>query len=129
KAALNWEGEPGDQRVYTYQMLHHEVCKFANCLKKLGIQPGDIVSIYMPMVPELVIAMLACARVGAVHSVIFGGFSSEAIADRNNDAQAKLVITADAGWRRGQQLPLKANVDAALVKSPTGKHCIVVRSV
>jgi len=127
KAALIWEGEPGDQRIYTYQTLHHEVCKFANVLKKLGVEKGDVVSIYMPMIPELVIAMLGCARVGAVHSVIFGGFSSEAIADRNNDAQAKLIITADGGWRRGSQLPLKGNVDAALAKSPTVKHCIVVK--
>ncbi|HVX15181.1 MAG TPA: acetate--CoA ligase [Pirellulales bacterium] len=127
KAAIIWEGEPGDTRVLTYQTLHHEVCKFANALRSLGIKPGDVVSIYMPMVPELPIAMLACARVGAVHSVIFGGFSSEAIADRNNDAQAKLVITADGGWRRGTQLPLKANVDVALEKSPTVKHCIVLK--
>jgi acetyl-CoA synthetase len=127
KAAILWEGEPGDTRVLTYQTLHHEVCKFANVLRSLGIKPGDVVSIYMPMVPELPIAMLACARVGAVHSVIFAGFSSEAIADRNNDAQAKLVITADGGWRRGSQLPLKANVDAALEKSPTVQHCIVLR--
>ncbi len=96
-------------------------------LKKLGIEPGDVVSIYMPMVPELAIAMLACARIGAVHSVIFGGFSAEAIADRNNDAGAKLSITADAGWRRGQQLPLKQNVDEALAKSPTVEKCIVLR--
>jgi len=129
KAALIWEGEPGEQRVLTYQLLHREVCKFANVLKQLGIQPGDVVSIYMPMVPELAIALLACARVGAVHSVIFGGFSSEAIADRNNDAKAKLVITADAGWRRGHQLPLKANVDEALEKSPTVNQCIVLRRV
>jgi acetyl-CoA synthetase len=127
KAAIIWEGEPGDQRTLTYQQLHREVCKFANVLVQQGIHRGDVVSIYMPMVPELAIAMLACARIGAVHSVIFGGFSSEAIADRNNDAQAKLVITADTGWRRGQQLPLKANVDEALKKSPTVRKCIVVR--
>ncbi len=127
KAALIWEGEPGDTRVLTYQMLHHEVSRFANALKGLGIQAGDVVSIYMPMVPELAIAMLACARIGAVHSVIFGGFSSEAIADRNNDASAKLVITADGGWRRGAKLALKDNVDTALDKSPTVKHCIVLR--
>jgi acetyl-CoA synthetase len=127
KAALIWEGEPGDTRVLTYRMLHEEVCKFANALKGLGLQAGDVVSIYMPMVPELAIAMLACARIGAVHSVIFGGFSSEAIADRNNDASAKLVITADGGWRRGGKLALKGNVDAALAKSPTVKHCIVVK--
>lgn len=129
KAALIWEGEPGDSRVFTYQTLHHEVCKFANVLKKLGIKRGDVVSIYMPMVPELVIAMLACARIGAIHSVIFGGFSSEAIADRNHDASAKLVITADSGWRRGSQLPLKENVDEALKKSPTVQNCVVVRRV
>ncbi len=127
KAAILWEGEPGDERTLTYQQLHREVCKFANVLKKLGIAKGDVVSIYMPMVPELAIAMLACARIGAIHSVIFGGFSSEAIADRNNDAQAKLVITADAGWRRGQQVPLKRNVDTALAKSPTVKQCVVIR--
>ncbi len=129
KAALIWEGEPGDQRVLTYGMLHREVCKFANVLKGLGIKQGDVVSMYMPLVPELAIAMLACARIGAVHSVIFGGFSSEAIADRNNDASAKLVITADAGWRRGKQLPLKENVDAALEKSPTVEKCVVLRRV
>lgn len=129
KAALIWEGEPGDVKTFTYLQLHREVCKFANVLKSLGIKPGDVVSIYMPMIPELPIAMLACARVGAVHSVIFGGFSSEAIADRNNDAKAKLVITADAGWRRGSQLPLKSNVDAALAKSPSVEKCIVVRRI
>jgi len=127
KAAIIWEGEPGEERTLTYLQLHREVCKFANVLKKLGIKPGDVVSIYMPLVPELAIAMLACARIGAVHSVIFGGFSSTAIADRNNDAGAKLIITSDSGWRRGQQLPLKANVDAALEKSPTVEHCIVLR--
>ncbi len=129
KAALIWEGEPGDSRVYTYQMLHREVCKFANVLKEMGIQKGDVVAMYMPMVPELAIAMLACARIGAVHSIVFGGFSAEAIADRNNDASAKLQITADAGWRRGKQLPLKVNVDEALDKSPTVEKCIVLRRV
>jgi len=127
KAALIWEGEPGEQRTLTYQQLHHEVSKFANVLKELGLVQGDRVSIYMPLVPELAIAMLACARIGAIHSVIFGGFSSEAIADRNNDAGAKLVITADHGWRRGTQLPLKTNVDAALAKSPTVEKCVVFR--
>jgi acetyl-CoA synthetase len=127
KAAVIWEGEPGDVRVFTYQMLHHEVAKFANVLKSLGIRQGDVVSIYMPLVPELMIAMLACARIGAVHSVIFGGFSAEAIADRNNDAAAKLQITADSGWRRGKQIPLKENVDVALEKSPTVEKCVVVR--
>jgi len=127
KLALIWEGEPGDTRQFTYAQLHREVCQFANVLKSQGVSTGDVVSIYMPMVPELVVAMLACARIGAVHSVIFGGFSAEAIADRNNDAQAKLQITADYGWRRGQQLPLKKNVDEALAKSPTVKKCIVLR--
>ena len=125
KAAIVWEGEPGDSRVLRYQDLHREVCKFANVLKGLGIRAGDRVTIYMPMVPELPIAMLACARIGATHSVIFGGFSAEAVADRNNDAKARLVITADSGWRRGKIVPLKQNVDAALVKSPTVEKCIV----
>jgi len=127
--AYIWEGEPGDVRTFTYQMLHQEVCKFANVLRQLGVNQGDVVSIYMPMIPELPIAMLACARIGAVHSVIFAGFSSEAIAERNNDAKAKVQITADGGWRRGSQLPLKANVDAALEKSPTVQKCVVVRRV
>ena len=127
KAALLWEGEPGDTRTLTYQQLHREVCKFANVLKGLGVGRGDVVSIYMPMVPELVIAMLACAGSGAVHSVIFAGFSGEAIADRNNDAGAKVQLTADYGWRRGHELPLKKTVDEALAKSPTVKHCVVLR--
>ena len=127
KVAIIFEGEPGDSRTLTYAQLHEEVCKFANVLKSQGVEAGDVVSIYLPMTPELAIAMLACARVGAVHSVIFGGFSSEAIADRNNDAQAKVQITADAGWRRGSELPLKATVDAALAKSPTVEKCIVLR--
>jgi len=126
KAAIIWEGEPGDTRTLTYQQLHREVCKFANALKLVGIEKGDRVTIYMPMVPEAAIAMLACARIGATHSVIFGGFSAEAVADRNNDAKSKLVITADGGWRRGKVVPLKANVDAALEKSPTVQKCIVL---
>ncbi|HEX5271196.1 MAG TPA: acetate--CoA ligase, partial [Gemmataceae bacterium] len=125
KAAIVWEGEPGDSRVLRYQDLHREVCKFANVLKGLGIKAGDRVTIYMPMVPELAIAMLACARVGATHSIVFGGFSAEAVADRNNDAKARLVITADGGWRRGKVVPLKQNVDAALAKSPTVEKCVV----
>ncbi len=127
KAAIVWEGEPGDTVTLTYAELHREVCKFSNVLKSLGIRQGDVVSIYMPMTPELAIAMLACARVGAIHSVIFGGFSAEAIAERNNDAQAKLQITADAGWRRGKQLPLKETVDEALKKAPTVEKCVVLR--
>jgi acetyl-CoA synthetase len=125
KAAIIWEGEPGDSRVLTYQMLHHEVCQFANVLKGQGVQAGDRVTIYMPMVPEAAVAMLACARIGAVHSVVFGGFSADAVADRNNDAKARLIITADGGWRRGKIVPLKQNVDAALAKSPTVQKCIV----
>jgi len=126
KAAIIWEGEPGDSRTLTYQQLHREVCKFANALKALGVGKGDRVSIYMPMVPEAAVAMLACARIGAMHSVVFGGFSAEAVADRNNDAQSKCIITADGGWRRGKVVPLKANVDAALEKSPTVQTCIVL---
>ena len=125
KAAIIWEGEPGDTRVLRYQDLHREVCQFANVLKGQGIQAGERVTIYMPMVPELAIAVLACARIGAVHSVVFGGFSAEAVADRNNDAKAKLIITADGGWRRGKVIPLKQSVDAALEKSATVTKCIV----
>ena len=127
KTAILWEGEPGDERTLTYSELHHEVCKFSNVLKSLGVKQGDVVSIYMPMTPELAIAMLACARVGAIHSVIFAGFSAEAIADRNNDASAKLQITSDGAWRRGKVLPLKETVDQALDKSPTVEKCVVLR--
>jgi acetyl-CoA synthetase len=120
KAALIWEGEPagpgtpGEERVYTYKQLHHEVCLFANVLKRNGVKKGDRVIIYLPMVPEAAIAMLACTRIGAVHSVIFGGFSAQSVADRIFDSQAKLVITADGGFRRGTTVPLKKNVDEAL---------------
>ena len=128
KTALVWIGEPTDERrEFNYRELLAEVCRCAAGLQKLGIKAGDVVSIYMPMTPELVIAMLACARIGAVHSVIFGGFSSEAIADRNEDAKAVAVITADGGWRRGTSLALKKNVDEALKKSPTVKHVIVLK--
>ncbi len=127
RAAFIWEGEPGDVRTLTYADLLSEVKKFANVLKSLGAKRGDVVSIYMPLTPELPIAMLACARIGAIHSVIFAGFSAEAIADRNNDAKAKIQITADAGWRRGKALDLKATVDDALAKSPTVDKCIVLR--
>ena len=127
KTAIVWEGEPGDSRSFTYLELHREVCRAANMLKRQGIGPGDVVSIYMPMVPELAIAMLACARIGAVHSIIFAGFSAEAIADRNHDASAKLQLTADGTWRRGQQLALKETVDEALRKSPTVQKCVVVK--
>lgn len=127
QTAIIWEGEPGDQRTLTYAELQTEVSKCASALKSLGIGTGDVVSLYMPMTPELAIAMLACARIGAIHSVIFAGFSAEAIAERNNDAGAKLVITADGGWRRGKVLPLKETVDQALAKSPTVEHCIVLK--
>jgi acetyl-CoA synthetase len=128
KTAILWQGEPeAESRSLTYAQLHREVSEFANVLKQLGIRKGDVVSIYMPMVPELAIAMLACARVGAIHSVIFAGFSAEAIADRNRDASAKLQITADGGWRRGKMLPLKEIVDEALAKSPSVEKCVVLR--
>jgi len=127
KAALIWEGEPGDQRTLTYQQLHTEVCKFANVLKSSGIAKGDRVALYMPLIPELAIAMLACARIGATHSVIFGGFSSTALIDRINDASCKLVVTADGGWRRGKEVKLKPAVDEALKQTPSVKTCIVVR--
>ncbi len=127
KAAIIWEGEPGDSRVLTYQDLHREVCKFANVLKKLGVTTGDRVTLYMPMIPELAIAMLACARIGATHSIIFGGFSADAVADRNNDAQAKLIVTADGGWRRGKDILLKQAVDDSLEKSPSVQRVVVVR--
>ena len=127
KAALIWEGEPGDTRTLTYQQLHTQVCKFANVLKKADVQTGDRVALYMPLVPELAIAMLACARIGATHSVIFGGFSSAALIDRINDASCKVVVTADGGWRRGNEVKLKAAVDEALKETPSVKTSIVVR--
>jgi len=127
QTALIWEGEPGDERTFTYAELHQEVSKFANALKGLGVVKGDRVTIYLPMVPEAAVAMLACARIGAVHSVVFGGFSPESLADRNNDAQAKVLITADGGWRRGGVVPLKANADVALDSSPTIEHVVVVQ--
>ena len=116
KAAIIWEGEPGESRTLTYRQLHREVCRFANVLLAKGIKSKDRVLIYMPMVPEAAIAMLACARIGAVHSVVFGGFSAESIADRLEDCKAKAVITSDGGYRRGSVVPLKANVDEALKK-------------
>jgi acetyl-CoA synthetase len=127
KAALIWEGEPGDERILTYQTLHREVCKFAHVLKNIGVQAGDRVAIYMPMVPELPIAMLACARIGATHSVVFGGFSADALRDRINDAQAKLVVTADGGYRRGAEIQLKKAVDEAIQQTPSIQHVIVYR--
>ena len=127
KAALVWEGEPGDRRTYTYWDLHVEVCKFANVLVRLGVHKGDRVGIYMPLIPEVAIAMLACTRIGAIHSVVFGGFSPESLRDRMNDAQATVLITADGGYRRGQIVPLKRNVDEALAAAPTIKHVVVVK--
>ncbi|HEX8709729.1 MAG TPA: acetate--CoA ligase [Pyrinomonadaceae bacterium] len=127
KAAIIWEGEPGDQRTLTYQQLHAEVCRFANVLKGAGIRTGDRVALYMPMIPELAIAMLACARLGATHSIIFGGFSAAALIDRINDAGCKLVVTADGGWRRGAEVKLKPAIDEALKQTPSVTGCIVVR--
>ena len=127
KAALIWEGEPGEVRTLTYQQLHHEVCKFANVLKILEIKKGDRVVIYMGMVPELPIAMLACARIGAVHSVVFGGFSADALRDRTNDAQAVAVITQDGAFRRGTEIRLKSSVDEALKEAPSVRNVIVFR--
>ena len=127
KAALIWEGEPGETRTYTYQQLHTEVCKFANVLKHAGVERGDRVALYMPLIPELAISMLACARIGATHSVVFGGFSSTALVDRINDASCKIVVTADGGWRRGNEVKLKAAVDEALKETPSVNACIVVR--
>lgn len=129
KAALIWEGEPGDSRTLTYAQLHREVCQMANVIKQLGVQKGDRVGIYMPMIPEAAIAMLACARIGAVHSVVFGGFSAEALRDRLNDGQAKLVITADGGFRKDAAVGLKAQVDKALANNavPSVTNVLVVQ--
>jgi acetyl-CoA synthetase len=126
KAAIIWEGEPGDTRVLTYRDLYREVNKAAAALKRLGVQKGDRVAIYLGMVPELPIAMLACARLGAPHTVIFAGFSAESIADRVNDCQATLAITADGGWRRGARIPLKETMDKALESCPSVKNVLVV---
>ena len=129
KAALIWEGENGDSRTLTYAQLHREVCQFANALKQLGVQKGDRVGIYMPMIPEAAIAMLACARIGAVHGVVFGGFSAEALRDRLVDSEAKLVITADGGWRKDAIVPLKEQVDKAIANgaAPSVTNVLVVK--
>jgi acetyl-CoA synthetase len=129
RVAYHWIGEPGDRRTLTYADLHREVQKAANALLELGIRTGDRVAIYMPMIPELPIAMLACARIGAPHTVVFGGFSAEALASRVNDAQARLLITADGGWRRGKVVDLKSAADEALTHTTTIEHVIVVRRV
>jgi acetyl-CoA synthetase len=127
KAALVWEGEPGDRRTLTYFDLYRQVSQFANVLKSLGVKRGDRVAIYLPLIPELAIAMLACARIGAIHSVVFGGFSSESLRDRINDAQCTLLITADGGWRRGQVVPLKKMADEALTGTPSIKNVVIVQ--
>ena len=127
KAAFIWEGEPGDRRTLTYWDLYRQVSAFGNVLKSLGVKRGDRVALYMPLIPELAIAMLACARIGAVHSVVFGGFSAESLRDRINDSQCVLLVTADGGYRRGQIVPLKEMADAALEGTPSIRHVVVVQ--
>jgi len=127
KVAFYWEGEPGDTRTVRYRELLDETQKFANVLLSLGVRKGDRVNIYLPMIPETVVAMLACARIGAAHSVVFGGFSATALADRINDASARVLVTADGGWRRGEVFPLKPQADEAVGNSPTIEHVVVVR--
>jgi len=127
KVAIHWEGEPGDTRTITYSQLLDETKRFANVLKSLGVDRGDRVNIYLPMIPEAAVAMLACARIGAAHSVVFGGFSSQALADRINDASAKVLITADGGYRRGEVFPLKPAADEAVANTPTIEHVVVVK--
>src|SRR5688572_17480551 len=127
KAALLWEGEPADSRTLTPWELYREVNRFASALKRGGAKRGDIVTIYMPMIPEVVVAILACARIGAIHSVVFGGFSPESLRDRINDAKAKVLITADGGYRRGQIVPLKRNSDKALEECPSIENVVVVQ--
>ncbi|MCX7809216.1 MAG: AMP-binding protein, partial [Deltaproteobacteria bacterium] len=129
KAAIIFEGEPGDVRVLTYAQLHREVCKMAHALRLLGVEAGDRVAIYMGMVPEAIIGMLACARIGAVHTVVFGGFAPEALRDRINDAQAKVLLTQDGAWRRGNLIPLKANADRILGETPSVRHVVVYRRI
>jgi acetyl-CoA synthetase len=126
KVALIWRGEEGEERIFTYKKLFHEVCRFANGLKRLGVGKGDRVCIYMPLVPEQVIAMLACARIGAVHSVVFGGFGVNALNMRIKDAEAKVVITADVAIRRGKSIPLKTIVEEAIINAPTVEKVIVL---
>ena len=127
KTALIWEGENGDEKTFSYAESYLEVNKLANAIKSLGIKKGDRVAIYMPMIPEAVFAMLACARIGAIHTVIFGGFSADALRDRINDAQAKLLITADGGFRRGNIVPLKNIADTAISQTPSIQDVIVVQ--
>ena len=127
KVAYHWIGEPGDTRTITYRELYEDVCRFANALTELGVERGDRIAIYLGMLPELPVAMLACARIGAVHSVVFAGFSADALADRIDDAQAKVIITSDGGWRRGSVVPLKAAADVAASRCPTIEHVITVK--
>ena len=127
KAALVFEGEPGDRRTLTYWDLYVGVNQFANVLRSLGVRKGDRVAIYLPMIPEAAIAMLACARIGAIHSVVFGGFSPESLRDRINDSQCKVLVTADGGYRRGSIVPLKRNADKALEETPSIEHVVVVQ--
>jgi acetyl-CoA synthetase len=127
KLALIWEGEPGDVRTYSYFSLNREVCKFANVLRSMGVKKGDIVTIYMPRIPEQIFAMLACAKIGAPHSVVYGGFSVEALAERIEDAESRVLITADGGWLRGKIVPLKEIADEAISRQPTIESCIVVK--
>ncbi|MGA0064668.1 MAG: acetate--CoA ligase [Ilumatobacteraceae bacterium] len=127
RVAIHWEGEPGDTRTLTYSDLHAETQRCANVLASLGVRAGDRVNIYLPLIPEAIVAMLACARIGAAHSVVFGGFSAQALADRINDAGAKVLITADGGWRRGEVSPLKPHADVALESTPTIEHVLVVQ--
>jgi len=129
KVALHWEGEPGEERSLTYRQLWREVCKFANVLKGLGVGKGDRVTLYMPLIPELAIACLACARIGAPHSVVFGGFSADSLSDRIQDSQSKVVVTADGGYRRGHVVPLKQAVDSALLSCPTVEKVVVFERV
>src|SRR6476619_5346024 len=129
KVAYHWEGEPGDTRTITYAELLDEVQKFANVLKSLGVQKGDRIAVYMPMIPELPVAMLACARIGAPFTVVFGGFSAEALAGRIGDSEAKVVITADGGYRKGNVVPLKKNADDAIAQTPSIDHVVVVKRV
>ncbi|HLN61134.1 MAG TPA: AMP-binding protein, partial [Symbiobacteriaceae bacterium] len=129
KAAIIWEGEPGEERVLTYQDLHREVSKFANVLKGQGVKKGDRVTIYMPMIPEAAVAMLACARIGAVHSVVFGGFSADSLRDRINDCGAKVVVTADGGYRRGNIIAMKSITNQAVAQCPTIESVIVVKRI
>src|SRR3990172_8556417 len=127
KLAIIWEGEPGDVKTFSYFSLGREVCKFASVLKSMGVKKHDIVTIYMPQIPELVIAMLACAKIGAAHSVVYGGFSVEALADRIEDAHSRVLVTADGGWRRGKTTGLKEIANEAMRRSPTIEVCITVK--